>query len=91
MSTLADDLNDMLADLGEQMHLAGVPVMGLFDVAGEVVLDGMLSTATTAELAASSGAAPGQTLVRDGVSYRIRQVLPVAPDGLLVQLVLAKV
>ncbi|MFN4115221.1 MAG: hypothetical protein ACK4F7_01815 [Inhella sp.] len=86
-----DSLDAYTDLLGEDMLLAGQPVRGVFHVVGEVVLDGILSTATTAELAASSAAAPGQTLVRDGVSYRIRQVLPVAPDGLLVQLVLAKV
>lgn len=87
----ADDLAAMLAALGEPLTLAGQATHGLFDVAGEVVLDGIVTTATTAEVLATLGPQPGQTLVRQGVSYLVRQVLPQAPDGALVQLVLAKV
>lgn len=91
MSLLDDDLTDMLAELGEPLTLAGAPVQGLFDVAGEVVLDGMVSNAPSALVAATAGASTGQTLVRGGVSYRVRQVLPRAPDGRVHLLVLAKV
>jgi hypothetical protein len=85
-----DDLAAMLADAGEAMTLAGQPIHGLFDAAGEVELDGIVTTATTAEVLATVGAQAGQTLVRHGVSYLVRQALPVPPDGALVQLILAK-
>ena len=86
-----DDVLDILADCGEELHLAGVPVVGLFNVAGEVVLDGILTTATTAHVASEVGAQVGQTLVRHCTSYRVRKVLPQPPDGALQLLVLAKV
>lgn len=88
---LDDDLPAMLADLGEPLTLAGQPIHGLFDMAGEVVLEGIVTTGTTADVLASAGAQPGLTLVRGGVSYLVRQVLPQPPDGALVQLILAKV
>ena len=88
---LSDDLTSALAALGEPLTLAGQPVTGLFDLAGEVMLDGLLTTATTASVPASAGAAAGQVLQRGSVSYRVRQVLPEPPDGLLHRLVLAKV
>lgn len=85
-----DDLAAMLADAGEPLTLAGQPTHGLFDLQGEIFVDGIVSTATVAEVAAADNAQPGQTLVRQGASYIVRQVLPVAPDGALHQLILAK-
>lgn len=82
---------DMLTDCGEELYLADAPVMGFFNVAGEVVLDGILTTATTAHVAASVNPQVGQTLQRAGASYRVRKVLPQPPDGALHLLVLAKV
>lgn len=87
---LDDDLASMLADLGESLTLAGQPVTGLFDVAGEVVLDGALTMATTALVPASAGALVNQTLLRGPTTYRVRQVLPEPPDGALHRLVLAR-
>lgn len=86
-----DDLPAMLADLGEPLTLDGAPIHGLFDEAGEVVFDGIVTTGTTADVLATANAQVGQTLVRGGVSYLVRQVVPQAPDGALHQLVLAKV
>lgn len=88
---LDDELASTLAALGEPMTLAGQPINGLFDVAGEVVLDGVLTLATTARVPASAGAAIGQTLLRGAAGYRVRLVLPEPPDGALHRLVLAKV
>lgn len=84
------DLPAMLADLGEPLTLAGQPINGLFDVDGEVVLDGIASAATTATVLAAEGAQRGQALVRGAVSYVVRHVLPEPPDGALHRLVLAK-
>lgn len=87
-----DDLPAMLADLGEPLTLDGQPIHGLFDEAGEVVFNGVVTTVTTAEVLATLNAQEGQPLVRDGtgVSYVVRQVLPQPPDGAMHQLVLAK-
>jgi hypothetical protein len=85
-----DDLAAYFDLLGEDMQLSGSPVRGIFNTQGEVVLDGFQTNATTAEVPATAAAAQGQTLVRSGTSYRIRQVLPQAPDGAIHLLVLAK-
>ena len=85
-----DDLAAYFDLLGEDMQLSGSPVRGIFNTQGEVVLDGFQTNATTAEVPATAAAAQGQTLVRSGTSYRIRQVLPHAPDGAIHLLVLAK-
>lgn len=87
---LDDDIASALADLGEPLTLAGQSICGLFDVAGEVVVDGVLTLATTARVPATAGAATGQTLMRGSTSYRVRQVLPEPPDGALHRLVLAR-
>lgn len=86
-----DDLAAMLADAGEPLTLDGQPIHGLFDLHGEVYVDGIVSTGTVADVLATSNVQPGQILVRQGVSYVVRQVHPQAPDGTLHQLVLAKV
>lgn len=88
---LDDDIASTLAALGEPLTLAGHPITGLFDVAGEVVLDGVLTLATTALVPASANAATGQTLMRGANGYRVRRVLPEPPDGALHLLDLAKV
>lgn len=88
---LSDDLTATLAALGEPLTLNGQAVTGLFDVAGEVVIEGVLTLATTARVPAEAGAATGHTLLRGATSYRVRQVLPEPPDGALHRLVLAKV
>ena len=85
-----DDLDAYFSLMGEDLQLAGLPVRGIFSQQGEVVLEGFQTSATTAELPASSNAAQGQTLVRGGLSYRVRQVLPQPPDGAILLLVLAK-
>lgn len=87
---LTTDTADMLAELGENLTLAGVPVLGIFDQQGEVLLDGVVTLATTARVLASAGATTGQTLLRGATSYRVRQVLPEPPDGALHLLVLAR-
>lgn len=87
---LEDDITSTLAALGEPLTLAGQSIAGLFDVAGEVVLDNVLTLATTALVPASAGAATGQTLTRGTTNYRVRQVLPEPPDGALHRLVLAR-
>lgn len=85
-----DDLAAMVADAGDPITLAGQPGFALVDLQGEVVLDGIVTTATTADVLGTANAQMGQTLVHAGVSYIVRRVLPVEPDGALHRLVLAK-
>lgn len=84
------NLAAQLQDAGEPMTLAGAPLHGLFDLDGQVMLDGVVSATTTATVLATAGAQRGQTLVRQSVSYLVKQVLPEPPDGALHLLVLAK-
>lgn len=85
-----DDLDAYFNLLGEDLQLAGSPVRGIFNLQGEVVLEGFATAATTAEVPASAAAATGQQLVRAGTAYKVRQVLPQAPDGAIHLLVLGK-
>lgn len=91
----ADDLSlyvDTTLGLAESVTLAGAVKAGLFDVASEIVVDGVVGTAPafvglTSDL---TSAASGQTLVRSAVNYTVRQVLKLPPDGEMTQLVLAR-
>mgnify|MGYP003510051998 FL=1 len=83
---------DTSLGFAETVTLAGVSKNGLFDTSTEILADGVLSTAPTFTGQASdlSSAAAGQTLVRSAVSYKVRQVVALPPDGAMVQLVLAR-
>ncbi len=87
-----DDVTDMLEEMGEQLVLNGTPLPGIFNEHGEVVIEGLVSQATTALVAAAAGAAKGQTLTRGATDYRVNQPpMPQSPDGALHLLVLVKV
>ena len=82
---------DASLGLGEPATLAGVAVVGIFDSYAEIVQGEAITLAPTFTLlAAGSTAAEGQTLARNGASYRVRQVLAEPPDGTLQRLVLAR-
>lgn len=76
----------------EGVTLAGFPMVGIFDLAQEVLVDDVISTspAFTATTAALAGAAAGQLLVRGGVTYKVRQVLQLPPDAAHTRLILAR-
>lgn len=88
-----EDPTVFLADFGRACNLAGAAVTAILDTEGfedpatGVVTDGPSALLTAAQAAA---AAPGQAFVAGAASYKVRQVLPVAPDGAFVRLVLAK-
>ena len=83
---------DTSLGFAETVTLAGVSKTGVFDISSEIVVDDVVSTAPvfTGLAADLSAAAAGQTLVRTGTSYKVRQVLQVPPDGALTRLVLAR-
>ena len=72
--------------------LAGQYIVGIFDSSAEITQGEAISLAPTFLLATSTAAAAaeGQTLVRSGVSYKVRQVLREPPDGALTRLILTR-
>ena len=72
--------------------LAGSAVTAVVEVAAELVLDDVLTTGPAAVLRTldAPSAAAGQAFVADGITYTVRQVLRLPPDGALQRLVLAR-
>ena len=87
-----DDLNAYLSVFGAAATLAGVAVTAVVDVASELVVDDVLTTGPAATLLATAApaAAAGQALVAAGVTYTVRQVARLPPDGALLHLVLVR-
>lgn len=87
-----DDTAAYVENFGEAVTLNGAAKSGIFSVQGEVVLDGVITTAPVFEAPTADipAAAQGQNLVREAVTYRVRQVLLLPPDGAMTQLVLAR-
>jgi hypothetical protein len=89
---LAIDIAPHLAAFGDDCLLNGVTVRGIFDTEAVNVFGEVISQEPSLQVAANSvcGVSAGQTLVRGHVSYVVRQILPEAPDGELVRLILAR-
>lgn len=88
---MTEDLAPFFADFGEDCTVQGAAVRGLFNASSQLVLEDVLITEPTLQVAATVAAAEGGTVVVRGASYRIRQVLDQPPDGALRNLVLAGV
>lgn len=86
----AEDLAPFFADFGEDVTVNAVAARGIFNKAAELVLNDALTQAITLELPATVAATAGQACVVRGVTYTIRQVLELPPDGAIRQLVLAR-
>lgn len=86
-----EDLSPFFADFGEAVVVAGVPAVGIFNAASDVVLGDVVTTAPSLELPASVVAAEGDAVAVRSASYLVRQVLNQPPDGALRLLVLARV
>lgn len=86
-----EDLAAFFADFGEDCTVQGAAVRGIFNASSQLVLEDVLITEPTLQVAATVAAAEGGTVVARGSSYRIRQVLDQPPDGALRHLVLARV
>jgi hypothetical protein len=81
-----------VATFGESGTLHGATVTGIFDMASDLTVDGVLSTAPVWRMLAADApsAAAGQTLVARGVTYKVRQVILLPADGSWIELVLAR-
>lgn len=90
---MAENLQRMLRQLGGQtVMLDSAPVTALVDKAGVDVGDGVVvdtSLLVAAEDAAT--ATDGDAVTIGAVAYRVRQVLPEPPDGVLLRLPLVRV
>lgn len=87
-----EDTAAYLGVFGIAVTLAGAAVTAIVDTAAEIVLDDVVSISPAAVLAAGDApsAAAGQALVAGGITYTVRQVLRLPPDGAMLRLVLAR-
>jgi hypothetical protein len=87
-----DDTAAYLTVFGIAATLAGAAVTAIVDAAAEIVVDDVISIspAATVRSADAPAAAAGQPLVADGITYTVRQVLRMPPDGAMLRLVLAR-
>jgi len=85
-----DNLAPFFADFGEAVTVNAVAARAIFNTASDVVLGDVLTTAPTLELPATVSAAAGQACVVRGVTYAVRQVIDLPPDGAIRQLVLVR-
>jgi hypothetical protein len=77
---------------GVAATLASNALVAVFDSAAEIVIDDVITQAPAATVRAvdAPAAASGQAFVVDAVSYTVRQVLRLPPDGAWLRLVLAR-
>ena len=87
-----DDTAAYISAFGIAATLAGAAVTAVVDTAAETVLDDVITVSPAATLRAvdAPAAAAGQALVADGITYTVRQVLRMPPDGAMLRLVLAR-
>jgi hypothetical protein len=87
-----DDTALYLDAFGASATLAGAPLVAVVDTAAEIVLDDVITQApaATVRTADAASAAAGQAFVADGITYSVRQVLRMPPDGAFQRLVLAR-
>ena len=85
-----ENLAPYFADFGEAVTVNAVATRAIFNTSTEVVLGDVLTIAPTLELPATVLAAAGQACVVRGVTYTVRQVVDLPPDGVIRQLVLAR-
>jgi hypothetical protein len=87
-----DDTANYVSVFGIAATLAGAALLAIVDTAAEIVLDDVISISPAASVQASDApsAAAGQAFVADGITYTVRQVLRIPPDGAMLRLVLAR-
>lgn len=85
-----EDLSPFFADFGEAVTVNAVAVVGIFDLASEVVIGDTVTQAPALQVPSTVSAVAGQSCVVRGVTYLVRQVLDLPPDGAIRQLVLAR-
>lgn len=82
---------DASLGMAEGVVLNGESVSGIFEASTELDQGDVITTAPTFLMLAGGAVAEGQSVVRGLVTYKVRQVLPEPPDGVLQRLVLARV
>ena len=85
---LTEDLNLFLGDFGVSCTAGAVSALGIFDMPGQVISDGMVLTTDytlTARTADFGGLKYGDTITVAGAAYQVRQTLPI-DDGVFVQI-----
>jgi hypothetical protein len=72
--------------------LAGAALTAIVDKVSDYFDGDLVTQAPSARVLASAApaAAPGQAFVADSVTYTVRQVLQLPPDGTVLRLVLAR-
>lgn len=92
MTVATDDTAVYLDTFGISATLAGAALSVVFDQSAQLVVDDVITKAPAALVRAvdAPSAAAGQSFVVDGVTYSVRQVLQQPPDGVFLQLVLAR-
>ena len=87
-----DDTANYVSVFGIAATLAGVALLAIVDTAAEIVLDDVISISPAASVQSGDApaAAAGQAFVADGITYTVRQVLRMPPDGAMLRLVLAR-
>ena len=77
---------------GEAVSVAGLPRRAVVNLATELVVDGVVTFAPTALIRypEATGIVPASSFTHASVSYVVRQVDRIGPDGQMVQLVLAR-
>lgn len=90
---MVEDLTVFFSDFAAAATLAGVAVVGILDTQAFEDGQGVVTQAPSFLLQPTVAVtpAPAQALVAGGVTYTVRQVLRVPPDGALQRLVLARV
>lgn len=87
-------LFDPVVGFGTAATLAGAALLAIVDRFSELFDEpgGVLTQAPSARVLASAApaAAAGQAFVADGVTYTVRQVQQMPPDGAVLRLVLAR-
>ncbi len=87
-----DDVSIFFGDeFAEEVLVNGLLVRGIYSISDEVALDEVIVDAPTLRVPAEVAAAIGDTCRIRGVSFRVRQVLDMPPDGAIRRLVLARV
>lgn len=88
---VTDDLAIFYADFGESVTVRGTARTCIFD-GGYVAVDGVAANQPSLRSFATDAIADeeGDTVVRAGVIYKIRDVEPIAPDELEVRLILER-
>lgn len=87
---LGDDVSLFFTDFAESVTVQGTVARGIFDTASEVVIGDVVSQSPALTVPATVAASINGICTIRGLTYVIRQVLDLPPDGRIRQLVLSR-